>query len=327
MRVLVTGGTGYLGRTIVRALAAHGHEPVVFARSAEGSGLPGRAINGDVRDRDAVRRAAADCDAICHTAALVSVWRPRRADFDDINVGGLGNVLAVAADLRVARVVYTSSFLALPPAGAGQPLQANDYQRTKVLAERRAREAAEHGAPIVCVFPGVIYGPGVKTDGNLLGGMFADHLAHRLPGIIGADRTWSYSFVEDVAEGHVAALERGLPGARYCLGGENAPQLRAFEVLRDQTGRRLPRRIPHAIAMAIAGVEQARATVFRKPPLLTPGTVKILESDWPLDSGPAQRDLGYRSRPLLAGLTATIAALTSGAGSVKSVNAPDDLRS
>jgi hypothetical protein len=79
--------------------------------------------------------------------------------------------------------------------------------------------------------------------------------------------------------------------------------------------------------MAIAGVEQARATVFRKPPLLTPGTVKILESDWPLDSGPAQRDLGYRSRPLLAGLTATIAALTSGAGSVKSVNAPDDLRS
>ena len=80
MRVLVTGGSGYLGSAIVRALAARGHEPIVFARRASAAGLPGRSVDGDVRDRTAVRRAAEGVDAIVHTAALVSVWRPRTLD-------------------------------------------------------------------------------------------------------------------------------------------------------------------------------------------------------------------------------------------------------
>ncbi len=309
MRVLVTGGTGYLGRAIVRALVTRGHDPVVFARSAAASGLPGRLIDGDVRDAAAVRAAAGDCDAICHSAALVSVWRPRRADFDEVNIGGLENVLAAAVDRGIGSVVYTSSFLALPPGGAGEPMLANDYQRTKVLADRVAREAVTRGVPIVSVYPGVIYGPGTLTDGNLVGRMIADHLAGRLPGVVGASRTWSYAFVDDVAEGHVLALERGRTGERYLLGGENAAQMRTFEVLRDQTGRPLPRRIPASLARVVGAVDLARATLFRRPPMLTPGTVAILDADWPLDSGLAARDLGYRLRPLLEGLSATIASL------------------
>ena len=107
MRVLVTGGTGYLGRAVVSALAGRGHDIVLFARSASRSGLPGTPIDGDIRDRAALERAAAGCDAISHSAALVSIWRRRREDFDDINVGGLRNVLAVATTLRVPRVLYT----------------------------------------------------------------------------------------------------------------------------------------------------------------------------------------------------------------------------
>ncbi|HJR61228.1 MAG TPA: NAD-dependent epimerase/dehydratase family protein, partial [Vicinamibacterales bacterium] len=76
MRVLVTGGTGYLGAAIVRALHARGHTPVVFARHASAAGLPGVPHDGDVRDRPAIRRAAAEADAIVHAAALVSIWRP-----------------------------------------------------------------------------------------------------------------------------------------------------------------------------------------------------------------------------------------------------------
>jgi nucleoside-diphosphate-sugar epimerase len=89
MKVLVTGGTGFLGRAVVRALADRGHELVVFARTASRSGLPGAAVDGDIRDLNALARAAAGCDAIAHAAALVSIWRKRRDDFDDINVGGL----------------------------------------------------------------------------------------------------------------------------------------------------------------------------------------------------------------------------------------------
>src|SRR5439155_1484315 len=168
MKVLVTGGTGYLGRAIVRALAARGHQLVIFARTATRSGLPGTLIDGDVRDRAAVERAAAGCDAISHSAALVSIWRRRREDFDAVNVGGLRHVLASAAALKISRLVYTSSFLALAPRDLRAPIEANDYQRTKVAADRVAGEAVAAGSPLIRVYPGVVYGPGTFTEGNLI---------------------------------------------------------------------------------------------------------------------------------------------------------------
>src|SRR4029077_5228826 len=131
---------GYLGRAVVRELAGRGHQLVIFARGASRSGLPGTAGAGDIRDRAARERAAAGCDAISHSAALVSIWRRRHEDFDDVNVGGLRNVLAPARSLGPPRVLYTSSFVALPPRGRTEPLVANDYQRTKVAADRVADE-------------------------------------------------------------------------------------------------------------------------------------------------------------------------------------------
>ena len=116
MRVLVTGGSGYLGSAIVRAIDRMGHEPVVFSRHATAARLPGRAIDGDIRDTRAVTAAADGVDAIVHAAALVALWRPDPSEFDAINVGGLQSALAAARAHRVPRVVYTSSFLALPPA-------------------------------------------------------------------------------------------------------------------------------------------------------------------------------------------------------------------
>ncbi|HYM26327.1 MAG TPA: NAD-dependent epimerase/dehydratase family protein, partial [Vicinamibacterales bacterium] len=220
MRILVTGGTGYLGRAIVAALALRGHDLVIFGRSASRAGLPGTAVDGDIRDADAVARAAAGCDAISHSAALVSIWRRRPADFDDVNVGGLRNVVAAHQRHRIGRIVYTSSFLALAPRDAAAPIAANDYSRTKILADQAADEEVRNGAPIARVYPGVVYGPGRFTEGNLVGRLIADHLRRRLPGLVGPEHRWSYSYVDDVAEGHCAAVERGESGARYILGGE-----------------------------------------------------------------------------------------------------------
>src|SRR6476646_4137198 len=141
MRVFVTGGTGYLGRAVVRAYRSRGHDLVIFGRHATRSGLPGTLVDGDVRDRAALERAAAGCDAISHSAALVSIWRQRSEDFDDVNVGGLRNVIAAAAALHIPRVLYTSSFVALPPRGRTEPVAANDYQRTNIAADRLADQA------------------------------------------------------------------------------------------------------------------------------------------------------------------------------------------
>lgn len=311
MKILVTGATGYLGRSLVTACRRAGHETVAFSRSATGSGLPGATVDGDIRDAAAVLDATRTCDAICHSAALVSVWSPRPRDFDEINVGGLRNVLTAARATGISRIAYTSSFLALPPAGASEPGRWNDYQRTKVLAAIEADRAVEEGLPLVRLYPGVMFGPGARTDGNLVGGMIADHLAGRLPGVIGADRIWSFAWVEDVAGGHVAALEKGRAGECYRLGGENARQMAAFEALRDLTGRPLPRRIPAALAVVAGCLQELRAAVTRRPPLLTAGTVEILERDWPLDSSLAVRDLGYHITPLAEGIRQVVADLQS----------------
>jgi farnesol dehydrogenase len=309
MKILVTGATGFLGRAVVSALAARGHAVVAFARTASASPLSCAKVDGDIRDEGAVLAAADGCDAICHLAALVSVWRRRRADFDEVNIGGLRSVLKVAARLGIGRIVYTSSFLALPPGGSAEPVTWNDYQRTKVLADRVAAEAVERGAPLIRVYPGVIYGPGPLGESNLVGHMIADHLAGRLPGLVGANRRWSYAFVDDVAEGHLAALERGRLGERYVLGGDNAPQMRVFEILRGLTGARLPRRIPFVAALAFAALEQSRASLTGRAPLVTIGTARILNRDWALSSDLARRELGLRITPLDAGLPRAVTAI------------------
>ena len=115
--------------------------------------------------------------------------------------------------------------------------------------------------------------------------------------------------MDDVARGHCAALERGTIGARYPLGGENAPQRRAFDLVEGLTGRRAPLRVPFALARAMGAAEELRVTLFGGMPLVTRGAVEIFRHDWSLDSSEAVRDLGYAVTPLAEGIRRTVDSL------------------
>jgi farnesol dehydrogenase len=312
MRVLVTGGTGYLGGAIVRALHAAGHQAVVFARNASSAGLPGTPVDGDIRNAAAVRLAAYAVDAVVHAAALVSIWRRRPHDFDDVNVGGLANVIDVVRARGIQRLVYTSSFLALPPNGQAQPLDANDYQRTKRIAREHALQALSAGSPLVILYPGVVYGPGRATQGDLVGRLLRDHGRGRLPGIVGADRRWSFAFIEDIAALHVRAIEHRDAAGEYHAGGENQRQMRIFEIAREITGRPLPRRLPAGAARLAGAVEELRARMTGGTPLITRAAVTIFTHDWALDSARSVSELSYRITPLSLGIRRALAAIDAG---------------
>jgi farnesol dehydrogenase len=322
MRVLVTGGTGFLGRRTVDRLASKHELRLLLRPAADRTGFPAgvELAGGDVTDRASVTAAAEGCDAILHAAALVKIDAPAR-EFDRVNLGGLDNVLAAARDRKIGRVLYVSSFIALGPTEAGRNGELdesaedfdrpwiNSYERTKALADRNARQAIADGAPLVVAYPGVIYGPGSLTEGNIVVRHLLD-LAHgRLPALLGKpERRWNYAFVEDVAAGLDAALERAPPGGRYVLGGENVTQRRFYELVAELGRIRVPAaRMPDLLAKAAGAAMKGWGRLTRTVPRLTPDLVEIYRHDWAYDSGRATRELDYRPRPLAEGLATTFA--------------------
>jgi farnesol dehydrogenase len=315
VKVLLTGGTGYLGRVVTRTLLEAGHEVRLLVRGGPRAGLDERAevMAGDVTDAAAFRAAAEGRDAILHMAALVKSWVPEREEFDRINLGGVRNAID-AARATGAKLLYTSSFIAVGPTTEEAADESrvhpghgyrNDYERTKALADVLAREAGD----VVILYPGVVYGPGELTDGNIVAKIVQQHLRGQFPGLFGAgDRQWSYAYVDDVAAGHLAALERGRPGERYFLCGDNATMVRFFQVLEEVSGALAPaRRIPYGVGKAIGWAMVLWAELTGHPPRLAPGDVDVFREHWAFSSRKAETQLGYRARPLNEGLAETVA--------------------
>jgi len=320
VRVLVTGVTGFLGGRIAARLAGDGHvvSGLVRVRKRWADREEKiEAVEGDVLDAAAVRRAVSGCDAVVHCAAMVKPWAKDRGTFDRVNVGGLRHVLdaARAAD---ARVVYTSSFIALGPTdgatfdedtprAAGQPH--NDYERTKLAADRVARDAAAEGFPIVRLYPGVAYGPGAITAGNHVVTNLIRHARGKVPGLLGAgDRRMSFAYVDDIASGFAAALERAKDGSAYILGGDNKTLVDLFAAFEAETGIAPPKmKIPYALARFAGRLERWRAELFGVEPELTDEVVRIYAHEWAYSSARAEAELGYRITPLEEGVAKTVA--------------------
>ncbi len=317
--VMVTGGTGYLGRWIVRALRAKGRSVRVLARDpGKAADLDAEVVRGDVTDRASLDAACRGASAVVHAAATVSSWERDRSVFDRVNVGGLKACAEAAGGVPF---VFVSSFFALGPTDGitgdeSLPVTAdrkfsNDYERTKTLAELEARSHVQRGKPLVTVYPGILYGPGPRREANLVTGLLLEAAAGRLRGLPGGgDRRWCFTFVEDAGEGVARALESGRPGDRFVLGGENATLRAFFDLAAAKGGPVVPRRrIPYAALAAVGAASEMLAGIGGPRPKVTRGAAGIFRREWAYSSAAAERALGWRSRPLAEGVPALIASL------------------
>ncbi|MEW6236917.1 MAG: SDR family oxidoreductase [Candidatus Omnitrophota bacterium] len=323
MKILITGATGYLGGAIVREAALQGLGVRALCRRAPDPGLlpPEAEIAlGDILEPDSLHSALHGCEAVIHSAALVSIWERDPGAFYRVNVNGMENVMNAAMRMGTSRVIYTSSFFALGPTDAA-PADENwdhsantitNYAKSKAAAEKRARQFANKGLDIVIVYPAFIYGPGKATQGSAITKLVEDFVKRKVPGTIGAgDMRMTFSYVDDVVKGHLLALEKGRQGERYILGGEDASLAELFEMLEEITGVRRPRRrIPFWAAKALGAVEEWRARLSSNYlPRLTRDVVDIYKNHWRYSSQKAIAELGYSRTPLKMGLWKTLESL------------------
>jgi len=322
--ILLTGATGYLGSQVARELLARRMHFRILVRDPSRVGFDAAAAHcevvvGDLRNPAALEKALSGAKQVIHTAALVKMWVRDPRDFCQINVEGLKSLLRAAARARVERVVYTSSFLALGPSAstqAGEELShrgpyLTEYVETKARALAWLRAEGLRQFPVIVLLPGVIYGPGPKTEGNLVGGMIDQYLAGKFPGLLGSGKQrWSFSFNANVVAAHLAALEEGRLSEEYVLAGDNRSLNDFFRLLEDISGVRHPvRHLPFAAGKIAGALDLLRARLFGRPPQLTPGVVAIFKHDWVYSSAKAERELGYHVTSLEEGLKRTLASL------------------
>lgn len=335
--ILLTGATGYLGSQIGRELIARRMPFRVLVRDPSrlpfetgnwkvetgnwktevGSSAPACEVAvGDVRDVGTLKKALIGVDRVIHTAALVKMWVRDRRDFCRVNLDGLKMLLQSADGAGVSRVVYTSSFIALGPSAdvhSAEGLRhrgpySNAYEETKAQALEWLRQEGFHRFPVVTLLPGVIYGPGPRTEGNLVGGMIDQYLSGKFPGLLGSgEQRWSFAFNSDVVAAHLVALERAKPGEEYVLGGDNRSLNEFFLLLsRVSNVNQRVRHLPVWAGKTIGALEVARARLFGSRPQITPGAAEIFQHDWVYSSAKAMHELGYSVTPLEEGLAKTL---------------------
>lgn len=311
-RVLVTGAGGFIGSAVVRALLARGAEVVALVQpGSDSSNLDGLSLEraeGDVRDAPAVRKAIAGSRFVFHIAALYRFWSPDPDEFYDVNVGGTLHLLDAAREAGCERVAYTSTVgtIGLEATERGEPAAEDhyariehlfgSYKRSKYVAEHEVLRAAAEGLPVVLVQPTLPVGPRDSAP-TPTGRTVLDFLNGKIPGWF--ETALNVVDVDDLATGHVLALERGRQGRSYVLGGENMSFKAILDTLATETG--LPRarvRVPASLALATAHLsEVVEGRIAKRAPTVPLEATRMATTRMIFTDDRARRELGYTSRP------------------------------
>jgi len=315
---LVTGGNGFVGCHVVRALLARGDRVRVFAReNADLSALSGLVVDvarGDLRNFESVARAVAGCGEVYHVAADYRLWLTDPAPMYATNVDGTRHVIRASTAAGVTRIVHTSTVgaLGIPHGGVGcedTPTSLGEmpghYKRSKYMAEQAALEAARAGAPVVIVNPSTPIGA-LDFKPTPTGRIIADFLNRRMPAYV--DTGLNIVDVGDVARGHLLAAERGRIGEKYILGGENLTLKEFLERLARLSGLAAPKvRIPYAVAFGFAlGAEAVARTVTRRAPRASLTEVRMARKRMFFDSSKARTELVYSPGPIDSAISSAI---------------------
>ena len=309
MKALVTGATGFVGAAVARALIKAGIEVRVLARrDSDFSNLQQFKIDGaygDLRDKESLRKALAGCGQLYHVAAHYALWARNPAIFYDVNVTGTKNLMEAARDVGTERIVYCSTIgaIGLPPGGGlgteetpvSLEQMAGHYKRSKYLAEQEVLALAKQGLPVVIVNPSAPVGEGdVKPTPT--GQMIVEFMKGRMPAYI--ETGMNIVDVDDVAAGHLLAMQKGRIGERYILGTKNLMLRDIFEILSRLTGVAMPSvKLPRELILPLAYLNLAFSWVTGIPPRIPLEGVKMAKYKMHYDCSKAIRDLGIPQTP------------------------------
>lgn len=307
---LLTGATGFVGSAVARTLAARGHRLRVLVRPTSDrqnlAGLEAEPVTGDLTDPASLARALEGCRALVHIAADYRIWVPDPEAMIRANVGGTIALMRAAQAGGVTRIVYCSSVAALGLTKDGSPAAettpateeaiVGTYKKSKYRAEQAVLDLVRgHGLPAIVVNPSTPVGPrDVKPTPT--GKMIADAAAGRIPAYL--DTGLNVVHVDDVAEGHALALERGTVGERYILGGEDFLLRDLLALIASVAGRRPPRiELRQDLLWPVAVASEALARIAGIEPMVTRDHLKMARKRMFFSSAKARADLGYRPRP------------------------------
>jgi farnesol dehydrogenase len=319
-KIFVSGATGFIGIQLVKRLVQSGHKVHALYRSdskahlirMEGVTL----FKGDILDKECLYGAMQGCSQVYHVAAFAAVWSKDPTLFHRFNVDGTLNLIDAAREAEIERVVVTSTAGILGPSvkipvNEESPVPDSFftlYEDSKYIMEQELKNIKYLKPEIVIVNPTRVYGPGFLSKSNGMSLMIKKYIAGNWRFIPGdGKRMGNYVYVEDVVSGHLLAMEKGKPGERYILGGEDISYNQLFDFVRRASGvsKRLFH-IPVRFLFLAAGLFSVLSKITGQPPLIVPSWVRKLTRNWVVSSKKAIEELGYSPMNASEGIDKTV---------------------
>jgi nucleoside-diphosphate-sugar epimerase len=320
MKILITGASGYIGYKLAMEAARRNYTVHILVRDMRSPLLPTHPniikFKGDITDKASVMAAMMNCDKVIHAAAIAKLSAKDNTIFYSVNVEGTRNMLDAALALGVKKFVFTSSGAVIGPSGKypmseNDPRIAafeNDYEISKHWAEELVKEYCRRGLFAIIVVAPRVYGPGHDCNGNTMNVLLKNILSMRLAFVPSYDNVVAnYAFVDDVVTGHFLAMDKGLGGEKYILGGENLSYRSFFQLIKQNTGKKIGLiRIPKLLLKIFSFFYMSLCALVGKETHLSPKVVDRLAQDRALSSDKAIRQLGYSITPFSEGIHKTI---------------------